>query len=142
MTDETLLYDVRSEIAWVTLQRPQKLNALNRQAIEELFARFREIGADAGIRAAVLTGSGEKAFAAGADIEELAALTPEAARETSRRGQELMNLIENLGKPVIAAVNGVAKWRAGCAASPPAGWSFPLGNWTGRRRVRWVGSSQ
>jgi enoyl-CoA hydratase len=108
MTYETLLYDVRSEIAWVTLHRPQKLNALNRQAIEELFVRFREIGADAGIRAAVLTGAGEKAFAAGADIEELAALTPEAARETSRRGQELMNLIEDLGKPMIAAVNGVA----------------------------------
>lgn len=108
MTYETLHYDVPSEIAWIKLDRPQKLNALNRQAIEELHACFQEIGAEAGIRAAVLTGAGEKAFAAGADIEELAALTPEAARETSRRGQDLMNLIEDLGKPVVAAVNGVA----------------------------------
>jgi len=108
MNYETLLYDVRSEIAWVTLHRPQKLNVLNHQAIEELHACFKEIGAAAGIRAAVLTGAGDRAFAAGADINELAALTPALARETSIRGQELMNLIENLGKPVIAAVNGIA----------------------------------
>ncbi len=108
MNYETLLYDVRSEIAWVTLHRPQRLNALNRQTVEELFACFQAIGEADGIRAAILTGEGDKAFAAGADIKELAALTPENARKTSQRGQELMNLIENLGKPVIAAVNGIA----------------------------------
>ena len=108
MSYETLLYDVRSEIAYVTLHRPQKLNVLNRQTIEELFTCFKEIGAAAGVRAAILTGSGDQAFAAGADIRELAALTPTLARETSLRGQELLNFIESLGKPVIAAVNGLA----------------------------------
>lgn len=108
MNYETLLYEAPSGIARVTLHRPQKLNALNRQTIEELFACFQEVGAAEEIRAAVLTGEGARAFAAGADIKELAALTPALAEETSRRGQELMNLIENLGKPVIAAVNGLA----------------------------------
>jgi enoyl-CoA hydratase len=108
MTYETLLYDVRSEIAYVTLHRPQKLNVLNRQTIGELFVCFKEIEAAAGVRAAILTGAGDKAFTAGADINELAVLTPAVGRETSLRGQELMNFIENLGKPVLAAVNGIA----------------------------------
>jgi len=108
MSYETLLYDVHSEIAYVTLNRPQKLNALNHQAVEELFACFQEIKAAAEVRAAIVTGAGDKAFAAGADIRELAVLTPTRAREMALRGQELLNQIENLGKPVIAAVNGLA----------------------------------
>ncbi|MCL5005092.1 MAG: enoyl-CoA hydratase-related protein [Acidobacteria bacterium] len=113
MTYETLLYNVRAEIAYVTIHRPQKLNALNRRAVEELMICFGEIGKAEGLRAAILTGAGDKAFAAGADIGELATLTPTLAQETSLRGQQLMNLIENLGKPVIAAVNGLALG-AGC----------------------------
>jgi len=108
MNYDTLLYDVRAEIATVTLHRPQKLNALNAQAIAELASCFHEIAKAEDIRAVILTGAGERAFAAGADIQELAALTPALARETARRGQRLMSLIENLGKPVIAAVNGLA----------------------------------
>jgi enoyl-CoA hydratase len=108
MNYETLLYDVRAEIAYVTIHRPQKLNVLNLQAIQELTLCFREIGKAVGVRAAILTGAGDKVFTAGADISELAVLTPALARETSLGGQQLMNLIENLGKPVIAAVNGLA----------------------------------
>ncbi len=108
MNYETILYEVRGNLAHVTLNRPEKLNALNRRSIEELTECFSEIGRTQEIRAAVLTGSGEKSFAAGADIKELALLTPVLAREAALRGQQLMNVIENLGKPVVAAVNGVA----------------------------------
>ncbi|HZT70737.1 MAG TPA: enoyl-CoA hydratase-related protein [Terriglobia bacterium] len=108
MDYETLLYQVRAGIAYVTLNRPQKLNALNRKALEELKACFEAIQTDPEVKGVILTGAGGKAFAAGADIDELAVLTPFDAREMSLRGQALMNAIENLGKPVIAAVNGFA----------------------------------
>ncbi len=103
-----LLFDVRDGIGYLTVNRPEKLNALNRQAIEEVGACFWRIGHDSGVKAVIFTGAGEKAFVAGADIEELAALTPVEAQETSARGQSLLNFIENLGKPVIAAINGYA----------------------------------
>ena len=108
MSYETLLYEIRAGIAYVTINRPQKLNALNHKAIQELTGCFKGIRESAEARAAVLTGAGEKAFAAGADINELAALSPNQARETALAGQALMNLIESLGKPVVAAVNGFA----------------------------------
>jgi len=108
MSYETLLHEVREGIARVTLNRPQKLNALNNRAIRELADCFRRIGETAEVAGVVLTGAGEKAFVAGADINELAALTPVEARNTALRGQALMNAIENLGKPVVAAVNGFA----------------------------------
>ncbi|MCL5669842.1 MAG: enoyl-CoA hydratase-related protein [Acidobacteria bacterium] len=108
MSYETLLYEIRAGIAYVTINRPQKLNALNRKVIQELTDCFRNNLEAAEVRGVILTGAGEKAFAAGADINELAALTPTEARETAIRGQALMNMIENLGKPVIAAVNGFA----------------------------------
>jgi enoyl-CoA hydratase/carnithine racemase len=108
MNYETLLYDVRAGIAYVTLNRPQKLNALNRKTLQELAACFEGIRHDSEVRGVILTGAGEKAFAAGADINELAALNPIEARATALRGQALMNAIESLGKPVIAAVNGFA----------------------------------
>jgi enoyl-CoA hydratase/carnithine racemase len=108
MSYETLLYEIRAGIAYVTVNRPQKLNALNQKAVHELIDCFERITAAAEARGVILTGAGEKAFVAGADINELAALTPTEARETALRGQALMNRIENLGKPVVAAVNGFA----------------------------------
>jgi enoyl-CoA hydratase/carnithine racemase len=108
MSYETLLFEIRASIAYVTVNRPQKLNALNQKAVQELADCFERIAKEAGAQGVILTGSGEKAFVAGADISELATLTPVEARETALRGQALMNRIENLGKPVVAAVNGFA----------------------------------
>lgn len=108
MSYETLLYEIRAGIGHVTINRPQKLNALNRKAIQELTGCFKEILEVAEVRGVILTGAGEKAFVAGADINELSALSPAGARETSLQGQALMNMVENLRKPVVAAVNGFA----------------------------------
>lgn len=108
MAYETLLYDRRQGIAYVTLNRPEKLNALNHKVIEELSACFQEIKKDDDARVVILTGAGEKAFAAGADVSELALQSPIEGRETALRGQRVLDFIENLGKPVIAAINGLA----------------------------------
>lgn len=108
MAYENLLYQKRDGIGRVTVNRPEKLNALNRKVMEELGACFEEIRNDDEVRVVVLTGAGEKAFVAGADINELALQTPVEGKEASLRGQQVLDLIENLGKPVIAAVNGYA----------------------------------
>src|SRR6266566_4165987 len=108
MAYETLLHEKRAGIAYVTVNRPEKLNALSRKVMEELGACFAEIRDDEDVRAVILTGAGEKAFVAGADINELALQTPVEGKETSLRGQRVLDSIENLGKPVIAAVNGYA----------------------------------
>jgi len=108
MSYETLIFETRGAIAYVTINRPQKLNALNHKAIHELAACFDRIARTPEALGVILTGAGEKAFAAGADISELAALTPTEAREKALEGQTLMNRIESLGKPVVAAVNGFA----------------------------------
>jgi len=108
MPYETLLCEKREAIAYVTINRPEKLNALNRRVIDELDACFTAFEADDDIRAVILTGAGERSFVAGADINELAVQTPVEGRETSLRGQRVLDRIENLGKPVIAAVNGFA----------------------------------
>jgi len=108
MAWETLLCDKRDGVGYVTINRPQRLNALNRQVIDELLGVFEDLRRDAEVRVAILTGSGDKAFVAGADINELAALAPVEGEETARRGQRVLDLIENLGKPVIAAINGYA----------------------------------
>lgn len=108
MAYETLVHEKREGIGYVTINRPEKLNTLNRTVMEELRSCFSVLQADGEIRAVILTGSGEKAFVAGADINELAVQTAVEGKETSERGQRLFNLIENLGKPVIAAVNGFA----------------------------------
>jgi enoyl-CoA hydratase len=105
---QAITYVKSGTMAIVTLNRPAVLNALNQATITELTAAFADTRADAGIRGVILTGAGEKAFAAGADISELATATPVDAKEQTRRGQELTLLIETLGKPVIAAVNGLA----------------------------------
>jgi enoyl-CoA hydratase len=108
MDYQTLLYEKHDAIARVTVNRPEKRNALSRAVIEDLDACFAMIRDDNQVRAAILTGAGDKAFVAGADITELAVHTPVESWETSSRGQRTFELIENLGKPVIAAVNGYA----------------------------------
>jgi enoyl-CoA hydratase len=108
MTFENLLVDDRDGVRWVTVNRPAKLNALNSAVIGELGEVVRPIAADVSVRAVVVTGAGEKAFVAGADIGEFKGLTAAAARELARRGQRLFDAIAALPKPVIAAVNGFA----------------------------------
>lgn len=106
MAFSNLLTEDRGAVRVVTLNRPEKLNALNRATIAELHLAFDQAAADDNVRVIVLTGSGDKAFVAGADISELAELTPVQAREVSRFGQQLMSKIETLPKPVIGAING------------------------------------
>jgi enoyl-CoA hydratase len=108
MAYENLLCTVEEGVATVTVDRPAKLNALNAATITELDACFAALAEDDAVRAVILTGTGEKAFVAGADIGELAAMTAAGAAALAARGQALMDRIENLGKPVIAAVNGFA----------------------------------
>src|SRR5258706_6704598 len=108
MSYETIKREDRDGVAVVTVNRPDKLNALNDAVITELTRAFEEIRGDASIRAAILTGAGEKAFVAGADIAVLAGCDPVAARDNARKGQHLTRVIELLGKPVIAAINGFA----------------------------------
>jgi enoyl-CoA hydratase/carnithine racemase len=108
MSYETLIYDVRDGVAYVTINRPEKLNALNDQVMADLDSCFADIEQDASVKTVILTGAGEKAFVAGADIAVLAAQTPVEGKERSIRGQRVLDRIENLGKPVIAAVNGYA----------------------------------
>jgi enoyl-CoA hydratase/carnithine racemase len=105
---ENVDYDKRGSIAYVRLNRPKVMNALNKATIHELRAAFEDARDDSAVRGVILTGTGEKAFAAGADIAEIANNTAVEAEEATRRGQALTDLIENVGKPVIAAVNGFA----------------------------------
>ncbi|HTS29099.1 MAG TPA: enoyl-CoA hydratase-related protein [Bryobacteraceae bacterium] len=95
-------------IARITVNRPEKLNALSAALVAELRDAFEQVGRDASVRAAILTGSGEKAFVAGADIKELSLLSPVDAREYASRGQQTFRLLETLGKPTVAAINGFA----------------------------------
>ena len=107
-TRENVLYEKKGAIAYVTLNRPKVLNALNKATIAELTEVFEDARDDDSVRGVILTGAGEKAFAAGADIAEMADDTPAVAEEKTRRGQRLTQIIEGLGKPVVAAVNGFA----------------------------------
>lgn len=108
MTFENLLVERDGAVAIVTFNRPKVLNALNTQTLTELSAAMAAFKDDEGVRAIVLTGAGEKSFVAGADINELAVQTPIEGKEHARRGQQIFDAIEQLGKPVIAAVNGFA----------------------------------
>src|SRR5258705_5234121 len=108
LTLENVLYEKKGAIAYVTLNRPRVLNALNQGTWENLRTAFEEARDDAAVRGIVLTGAGDKAFIAGADISDLAHVTAVEAEKSSSYGQNVLNLIENLGKPVIAAVNGFA----------------------------------
>lgn len=113
MAFENLIVDRDGAIAIVTINRPKVLNALNTATMEELTKAFAELGADDSVRAIVLTGGGEKSFVAGADINELAVQTPVGGRDHAQRGQRVLDAIESLGKPVIAAINGFA-FGGGC----------------------------
>jgi enoyl-CoA hydratase len=108
MTFQNLKLETRDGVAVVTVNRPDKLNALNDATMAELDAVFAALGADASVRGVILTGAGEKAFVAGADIAELSTQSPIQGTDRSIRGQRVLDRIERLGKPVIAAVNGFA----------------------------------
>jgi enoyl-CoA hydratase/carnithine racemase len=108
MAFDNLLLERDGPVATVTINRPRVLNALNVQTLDELRRAVLELGRDAAVRVVILTGAGDRAFVAGADINELAVLTPIGARDQAHAGQHVFDVVENLGKPVIAAVNGYA----------------------------------
>ena len=108
MAYENLLYERRDRIGTITVNRPERLNALNVRTIQELAAVLSEAAEDQGVRVLIVTGAGEKAFVAGADINELAQMTPVSGRETALRGQAVFHKLETMAKPSIAAINGFA----------------------------------
>jgi len=108
MPYENLIYEKKDQIAYITFNRPTKLNALNRKTVEELEDCLKDARDDAGVRVLILTGAGEKSFVAGADIGELAQRTPVDGKDFSLYGQGVFRMLETLGKPSIAAVNGFA----------------------------------
>src|SRR5437879_11489099 len=108
MNFQNLKFEIKDRIAYVTINRPDKLNALNMAVMSELREAFTAIKDDAEVRVALLTGAGEKAFVAGADIGELNKNNPVEAKAYTHKGQGVLDLIENLGKPVIACINGYA----------------------------------
>src|SRR5258708_23476459 len=105
---ENLNYTKKGPIAYVTVNRPKVLNALNTPTWSDLKAAFEDVRADAHIRGVILTGAGDRAFIAGADISELVRMSSFEAEQSSRFGQSVLDLVEGLGKPVIAAINGFA----------------------------------
>ncbi len=108
MAYENLLYEKREKIGTITFNRPKVLNALNRKTMEELGEILASAYDDSEVRVLILTGAGDKAFVAGADINELAQRTPVDGKEFSLFGQEVLHRLETLGKPSIAAINGYA----------------------------------
>lgn len=108
MTFDNLLFERDGAVAILTFNRPKVLNALNGATLADLQAALDALAADDSIRVVILTGAGEKSFVAGADINELAVLTPAQGKEHARFGQRVFDRIETLGKPVIAAINGFA----------------------------------
>src|SRR5256885_12767002 len=108
MAFDNLLLEHSGAVAIVTVNRPKVLNALNEPTLDELRRAALDLKRDDSVRVIVLTGAGEKSFIAGADINELAVQTPTGGREHALQGQHVFDLFENLGKPVIAAINGYA----------------------------------
>ena len=108
MAYENLLYEKRDRIGFITFNRPKVLNALNHKTLEELRDVLLSARDDEDVRVLILTGAGEKSFVAGADIGELAVQTPVGGKETAAFGQSVLRLLETIGKPVIAAINGFA----------------------------------
>jgi len=117
-----ILYETKNAIAYMTLNRPKVLNALNKCVIMELKVAFEAAREDSTLRGVIFTGAGGKAFAAGADISEMLNDTPIEAEEKTRLGQALTTLIENLGKPVIAAVDTLWAAAANCQWPAPSAW--------------------
>jgi enoyl-CoA hydratase len=108
MAYENILYEVKDHIAWITFNRPAVLNSLSTATVSELGDALSHARGDSGVRVLILTGAGDKAFVAGADINELAKRTPVDGKEYSLAGQEVFHRLETLGKPSIAAINGFA----------------------------------
>ncbi len=108
MSFKTLLLEIDDGMAVVTIDRPEKLNALNHTVLEELYQLFSDLEADEAIKGVLLTGAGEKAFVAGADLKEIKELSGEAGIRFARFGQTLFSRIESFPKPVVALVNGFA----------------------------------
>ncbi|RMD50475.1 MAG: enoyl-CoA hydratase [Ignavibacteria bacterium] len=108
MKFENLIYEVKEKVALITINRPEKLNALNFKTLEELDSVLTSIKTDELVNVVIITGAGEKAFVAGADISELNKLNMLEGKDFAERGQKIFSKIEHLGKPVIAAVNGFA----------------------------------
>ena len=108
MADDNVLSERDRAVLVLTLNRPKVLNALNAATLDALSRAMEDARGDDGVRAIILTGAGDRAFVAGADINELAVQSPVEGREHARRGQALFDRIERLGKPVIAAINGFA----------------------------------
>jgi len=108
MSYENVKTEVRDGILFLTIDRPKVLNALNAATVEEIYKVFADARDDNNVKAIIVTGGGEKAFVAGADINELAQKTPMTGKETSERGQFIFSFIERFPKPVIAAINGFA----------------------------------
>jgi enoyl-CoA hydratase/carnithine racemase len=108
LTLANVLYEKKGDIAYVTVNRPKVLNALNTPTWKDLRTAFEAARDDVAVRGVILTGAGDKAFVAGADIGELAHVAAFEAEQASRFGQAVLDLIENLGKPVVAAINGFA----------------------------------
>jgi enoyl-CoA hydratase len=109
MNFENILVSNQDGLAQITINRPTKLNALNKQTIEELHVAFKQLNNDSEIKVIIITGSGEKAFVAGADIAEFSDFDVEEGTELARKGQEILfDFVQNLETPVIAAVNGFA----------------------------------
>ena len=105
---ENILFEKKDGIAYITFNRPKVLNALNRKTVEELQHALLDARNDEAVRVLILTGAGEKAFVAGADIGELALQTPVNGKEFSLYGQSVFHLLETMGKPSICAINGFA----------------------------------
>ena len=108
MTYHTLLFEIRDAVAFVTINRPEKLNALNDAVVQELAHAAERIASESAIRGAIITGAGTKAFVAGADIADLAQQGPFDGKARALRGQAVLRRVETCGKPVVAAVNGFA----------------------------------
>jgi len=105
---KNILIEITDGIGVVKINRPQALNALNSEVVEELESALREVEQDADVKVVVITGAGEKAFVAGGDIKEMSGMDPAAARAFSQRGHRLINFMAQIKKPIIAAVNGYA----------------------------------
>ena len=109
MPYNNIIVEIRNLFCYITINRPKQLNALNRETIFELHTAIKKAEQNKSIRCIILTGSGEKAFVAGADIKEFASFDPAAGEELARKGQDLLfDLLENIGTPSIAAINGFA----------------------------------
>jgi enoyl-CoA hydratase len=108
MAYENILYEKKDGIAYITVNRPKVLNALNRRTVEELHHALLDARDDVRVRVLILTGAGEKSFVAGADISELVVQTPVKGKEFSLYGQSVFHLLETMGKPSICAINGFA----------------------------------